>query len=80
VNRLHREGYLRPGWVGTSQWMRDGERVASIGLRAEADRLNLIYRVRIGDGDWQDVAEIVRLVRAACRFGGSRPYFACPAW
>src|SRR3954468_6130263 len=36
------------------------------------------YRVRIGHGDWQDVAETVRIVRTACRFGGSRPYFVCP--
>ena len=78
VNRLHREGCLRVGWVGGWQWTRDGEKVASIGLRADADRLNIIYRVRIGDRDWQDVAETVRIVRVACRYGGSRPFFVCP--
>ncbi len=36
VNRLHREGCLRAGWVGGWQWTRDGERVASISLRAES--------------------------------------------
>ena len=78
VNRLHREGCLRAGWVGGWQWSRDGEQVASISLRAEADRLHLTYRVRIGGGDWEDVAETVRIVRVACRFGGARPYFVCP--
>ena len=78
VNRLHREGCLRAGWVGGWQWTRDGERVAWISLRAEADRLHLTYRVRIGGGDWEDVAETVRIVRVACRYGGSRPYFVCP--
>jgi hypothetical protein len=58
--------------------MRDGEKVASINLRAEADRLHLAYRVRKGGGDWQDVAETVRIVRLTCRFGGARPYFICP--
>lgn len=78
VNRLHREGCLRAGWIGGWQWTRDGEQVASINLRAEHDRLHLSYRVRIGGGKWEDVAETVRIVRVACRFGGARPYFICP--
>jgi hypothetical protein len=78
VNRLHREGCLRAGWVGGWQWTRDGETTASIGLRAQSDRLHLDYRVRIGDGDWQEVTETVRIVRVACRYGGARPYFICP--
>ena len=78
VNRLHREGCLRPGWWGGWQWTRDGEKVASINLRAETDRLHLSYRVCIGGGEWEDVAETVRIVRVPCRFGGERPYFICP--
>ncbi len=77
VNKLHRTGCLRSGWVGGWQWSQDGEKVASINLRAEADRLHLSYRVRIGGGAWEDVAETVRIVRVPCRFGGSRPYFIC---
>ena len=34
--------------------------------------------MRIGGGEWEDVAETVRIVRVPCRFGGSRPYFICP--
>jgi hypothetical protein len=52
--------------------------VAWIGLRAELDRLHLSYRVRMGGGDWDDVAESVRIVRVGCRYGGARPYFICP--
>jgi hypothetical protein len=78
VNRLHREGCLRPGWCGGWQWSRDGEKVASINLRAEEDRLHLSYRARIGGGDWEDVEETVRVVRVPCQFGGTRPYFICP--
>jgi len=78
VNRLHREGCLRSGWAGGWQWKHEGENVASINLRAEHDRLHLTYRVRIGGGEWEDVAEIVRIVRVPCRFGGTRPYFICP--
>jgi hypothetical protein len=78
VNRLHRVGCLRAGWMGGWQWTRDGEKVASINLRADEDRLHLTYRARVGGGEWEDVAETVRIVRVACRFGGSRPYFICP--
>jgi hypothetical protein len=75
VNRLHKEGCLRPGWWGGWQCTHDGEKVASINLRSEGDRLHLTYRVRIGGGDWEDVAETVRIVRVPCRLAGARPYF-----
>jgi len=78
VNRLQKEGCLRSGWLGGWQWTHDGEKVASITLRAEAERLHLSYRVRVGGGEWGDVAETVRIVRVPCLFGGSRAYFICP--
>src|SRR5271166_3048642 len=78
VNRLHREGCLCAGSMASCQWTRNGEKVASIDLRAEHDRLHLTYRVRIGGGEWEDVNETVRIVRMPCRFGGARPYFVCP--
>ena len=78
VNRLQREGCLRPGWSGGWQWSRDGEKVASITLRAEANRLHLSYRVRARGDEWQDVDEAVHITRVVCRFGGVRPYFVCP--
>jgi hypothetical protein len=78
VNRLHRDGGLRAGWMGSWQWTCDGEKVASINLRAELDRLHLTYRVCTSGEEWEDVAETVRIVRVAPGFGGSRPYFVCP--
>jgi hypothetical protein len=78
VNRLQKAGCLRPAWWGGWQWTRDGEKVASINLRTQSDRLHLSYRVSIGGGKWEDVEETVRIVRVPCRFGGARPYFICP--
>ncbi len=49
-------------WVGW-QWTRDGETVASIQMRAEQDRVILIYRHRSGDGEWKDEHYAVRIVR-----------------
>jgi hypothetical protein len=62
-------GCLRPGWSGTWQWP-DGNEVASIGLRAEAEALHLSYRVRIGNEEWEDVAQVIPIARVPCRFGG----------
>ena len=78
VNRLHREGCLRGGWMGGWQWSRDGEQVASINLRSDHDRLHLTYRARIGSGEWEDVTESIRIVRLPRWFGGTRPFFICP--
>jgi hypothetical protein len=78
VNRLNREGCLTPGRTASLKWKQDGEPIASIDLRAEADQIILSYRVRIAGGEWQDVEEPVSIVRVPCRLGGSRPYFVCP--
>jgi hypothetical protein len=77
VNRLSEKGWLRPGRSGTCRWMVGGE-IVSINLRAVAERLHLSYKVRVGGGGWEDMAEIISLVHARCRFGGSRAYFICP--
>jgi len=78
VSRLQKAGCLRPGWSGGWQWTRDGETVASINLRTEADCVHLSYTVQVDGGPWENVVEVVRIARVPCRFGGSRPYFICP--
>ena len=77
VNRLSEMGCLQPGLSSVCQWT-DANEVASINLRAEAERLHLSYTVRVAGGEWEDVAEIIALVHVRCRFGGSRAYFICP--
>lgn len=78
VNRLHREGCLRPGRMGNWVWSRDGEEVARIGYKAEEGRLVLDYRVRQNGGDWEPITETVPITRVACNYGSERPYFLCP--
>ena len=78
VHQLQRKGCLQPGWSGGWHWTRGGEELASINIRTEQDKLHLSYRARVGGGDWEHIVQIVRIVRAPCRFGGTRPYFLCP--
>jgi len=77
INQLSEKGCLRPGWSSTWQWI-VGDNVASINLRAEAERLYLSYSVRVGGGEWEDMAEIIPLGHTRCRFGGGRTYLVCP--
>ena len=79
VRRWARAGVLRPGYWGGWQWTRDGETVASIQMRAEQDRVILIYKHRCGGDEWKDEHYPVRLVRTPCHLGSSRPWFICPA-
>jgi hypothetical protein len=77
INCLNKAGCLRPGYWGGWEWTRDGERMADIGLRAEAQRLILSYRLRLNRGGWQDVEQPTPVVWLPCPFGGERPYFVC---
>ena len=57
ANKLNKARCLRPGYWGGWQWTCDGERVADIRLRAEAQRLILSYRIRQNDGEWWHVEQ-----------------------
>ena len=73
VRRLQREGLLAPGRS------RDGKTVASIQVRAEADRVILNYRHKSGGSDWQPMDYPVRLDWTNCTLGGRRAWLLCPA-
>jgi|SRR6516162_7601643 len=53
VRQLQRAGALKPGWFGSWQWSRNGERVAYIQLRSETGRVWLTYKHRQNDGPWK---------------------------
>ncbi|MGH6820764.1 MAG: hypothetical protein ACREDU_07890, partial [Methylocella sp.] len=63
------------GW----QWTCNGETMASIQMRAEQDRVILIYRHRSGGAEWKDEQYPVRIVRTPCNLGRERAWFLCPA-
>jgi hypothetical protein len=70
---------LRPGiWFTTSWSTRQGEAVASIGVRVQHGRVLLSYRVRYGEDAWQEIDEPVALTWTSCHYGGQRPWFLCP--
>lgn len=80
VRRLQREGLLTPARVFGWKWTAGPETVGAIEVRVGGDQIHLVYRHRDGDGDeWQATNYPVRLEWTPCHFGGSRPWFLCPA-
>lgn len=79
VRRLHRAGSLEPGRRCQWQWTCNDETVATINIRAEADRVILDYRARDNGSEWQPMQYPVNLEWTGLHFGGRRPWFRCPA-
>ena len=79
VRRWRRDGLLVPGKSFGWNWTRNSEKVASIQVRVEPDRVFLDYRQRTNGNDWKDEKYPVQLSWTACHLGGSRPWFICPA-
>lgn len=79
VRRLARGGLLVPGKAFGWQWSRDDEVIASIQIRVGDDRVTLNYRARSYGEDWQQFDYPVYLDWTACRLGGRRAWFRCPA-
>ncbi|MGZ5524415.1 MAG: hypothetical protein ACXWFF_05325 [Methylomonas sp.] len=70
---------MMPGRYLDWQWLRDGEKIAAIGVRVESGKLRLIYNYRRNDGDWESLDYPVMLQTTACHYGGMRYWFTCPA-
>ncbi|MBG6199964.1 Zn-finger protein [Labrenzia sp. EL_13] len=79
VNRMHKAGLLNAGAACGWQWSVEGKRVAWINCRAETDGIRLIYKARQPGWDWESFDYRVPVEWIPCNFGGSRPYFLCPA-
>ena len=79
IRKFARAGLLKPGCSFSWQWTRGGEKIASIGLRTETDRVVLIYRSRSNGDEWQDMNYPVHLAWSGCNYGGQRAWWLCPA-
>jgi hypothetical protein len=48
--------------------------------RIEADSVVLMFQVRRrGNAEWKTIEQRVPIIKTACHFGGSRPWFRCDA-
>lgn len=80
IRRWQHEGLLIPGNIINWQWLRNGEKIASIAAKVETGYLRLIYNYRAsGSENWEPLDYPVRLQTTPCHYGGERYWFTCPA-
>lgn len=79
VRQWQKRGYLGSRNWFSWQWTRNGEKVASIVVRTETERVVLSYKHRsAGEEDWQSVEYPVAIEWTPCNYGGLRAWFRCP--
>ena len=79
VRAMGRAGVLTAGYAGSWQWSQGGKKIASIRIVVTSASLIVAYRHRSGNGGWVEENYPIHLTRTPCNFGGSRPWFRCPA-
>jgi hypothetical protein len=79
VRRLQRDGLLVSGRSFGWSWYFNDEKVASIQIHTQVDRVILDYWHRKGEEEWKTQHYPVMLDWTACRYGGRRVWFICPA-
>ena len=80
ASRLQKGGVFRSdvpfGSVFTVTWNNSTE--SEIGIQVGGPQINLQYRIGGGDGESQDVTQLVPLDWTPCNYGGRRAWFLCP--
>ncbi len=79
IRKIARTGLLKSGQSFDWQWTCNGEKIASIKMRTDTDRVTLDYRARDRGGEWQAMNYPVRLSWTPCTYGGKRAWWLCPA-
>jgi hypothetical protein len=77
VSQLHRENCLQLGRRGHWVWSLDGAETGRISYHTDERGLSLSYRFRQHGDDWESVSQTLRIIRADCNYGGTRPFFRC---
>jgi len=78
VRDLYKDGLLKTGQTITLAWDDDSV-VRLMEVQVDADAAWLSYQHRPPGGKWTPVRYRVALEWTACNYGGSRPWFRCPA-
>jgi hypothetical protein len=78
IRYLKKRGYLTPGTYGSLSWAYGGEPSGSIRFVTGIGWIQLIYRCREYDGDWEEVNYYVDFDETICHYGGTRKWFLCP--
>ena len=83
ASRLQQAGLFKsdvpPGSVATATWNNSaGDSRSEIGIEVGGADVTLKYHFSSGDGESQDISELVQLDWTPCNYGGRRAWFLCP--
>lgn len=79
VRIFQRDGMLMVGKSCTTNWMRNGEKMASIQVQVNDNLVILDYRHQCNGSEWKNQNYPVLLEWTPCNYGGLRAWFNCPA-
>jgi hypothetical protein len=79
VRKLARAGALRPGYCVNWALSPGGKSSPRVQMLVAQSGLVLRYKHSTSVGEWKRAEYPVRITRTRCNFGGSRPWFLCPA-
>lgn len=75
---LKKMGYLDPISIGTLSWNVGGNPSGSVRFNIDEYSMELNYKCRKGNEEWEEVKQLIRLVETPCNYGGFRKWFECP--
>jgi len=78
ISYMKRTGGLKPGDAGTLSWRLGNHRIGAISYHCKQHTLEVSYRHKKGEKDWQPISQSIPLERTTCHFGGHRLWFSCP--
>jgi hypothetical protein len=79
VRDLKNQDLLRQGFTGSLSWSRGGKTTGSVSFRYDEPWLILSYTYVDRDVSQSNHTESILVEWTPCNYGGSRPWFGCPA-
>lgn len=78
IRHMRKNSLLKPNTRGDLRWTFRGEPSGNIRYTCYQHELQLHFRYRQNDSDWQHVEQRIPIERTPCNYGGDRPWFRCP--
>jgi hypothetical protein len=79
IRYMKRKGVLGSGRSGSLSWTSNGAPTGNISYHRHESHLELNYRIRENEGDWEPVKQSVSITTTPCNYGNERHWFLCPS-
>src|SRR5208283_282101 len=78
IRSLERKGFLVPDTRNFFYWEQDGERIGSITMETQLNRVVLRYKAQEPGGNWVPIEDPISLDQTSSALGRERLWFRCP--